>query len=148
MDYIFRNVTYVFVYLDDILIASPDEKTHEEHIRNVLRILDEYKLTLNIAKCLLGKNSIQFLGYEVNTDGILPLEEKSKAIANFPKPKTVEQLRRFLGMVNFYRKSLSNAATTQKPLNAYMHNAKKGQNTDQLDNKSQRSLRRNKKVAD
>lgn len=61
----------------------------------------------------------------MSEEGIKPPREKIKAITEFLKPKNIQELRRFLGIINFYRDSLPNAASIQAPLNAYLHNSKK-----------------------
>lgn len=70
------------------------------------------------------KKVINFLGYEVSVTGIKPTEERVKTISTFPKPKTVVELRRFLGMINFYRDCLPRQAELQIELNKYLHNKK------------------------
>ena len=65
---------------------------------------------------VFAKNEIRFLGYTVDEHGTKPLAEKVKAILDFPKLDTVRQLRRFLGMMNFYRRFIPRAANLQAPL--------------------------------
>lgn len=125
MDGIFRDLNYTFVYLDDILVASRDEEEHTAHLKEVLQRLADNGLTLNISKCAFGQNTVTFLGYKVNQEGITPLPEKVQTIQEYPRPTNITELRRFLGMVNFYRRSLPHAATVQKELNNYLHGAKK-----------------------
>lgn len=129
---VLRGLDYVFPFIDDLLIASTDEAEHREHLRTVLSRLDEYGITINPSKCVFGKNEVNFLGFTVNSEGIKPPTEKVKAISEYPKPKTVEELRRFLGMLNFYRANIPNAATLQAPLNKYLHNSKKRDKTEIL----------------
>lgn len=129
IDHIFRDLSFVFVFLDDILIASRDASEHEEHLYTVLQRLSEHGLVLNIEKCKLGKPEVTFLGYKINAAGIEPLKEKVRAISEYPRPQNISQLRRFLGMVNFYRKSLPKAAEIQRPLNRLLHGAKKRDKT-------------------
>lgn len=129
MDSIFRDLPFVFVYLDDILIASTNEQEHEEHLNTVLKLLSEHGMVLNLEKCVLGQPSVQFLGYLVSPDGIEPLPERTKNILEFPKPANIKQLRRFLGMINFYRRCLPHAAAVQKPLNQYLNKSKKNDKT-------------------
>lgn len=117
--------SFIFCYLDDILIASRSEEEHKQHLNAVFASLEQYALTINVAKCSFGQTKLEFLGYEVSTLGIKPLESKVQAIVEFPKPHTVEQLRRFLGMINFYRPHLPKAAQYQSELSSYFHNAKK-----------------------
>ena len=115
-----RDLDFAFVYIDDILIASSSEEEHREHLRIVLQKLKEFGLVINPSKCILGVPEITFLGHLVNKDGIKPSSEKVAAISNFPKPHTVADLRRFLGAVNFYRRSLPHAARVQAPLHVYL----------------------------
>lgn len=65
------------------------------------------------------------MGYKVSKEGIKPLEEQVKAFIDFPRPKTIDQLRRFLGMINFYRACLPKAANYQAELNKYLLNSNK-----------------------
>ena len=65
MDRLRVNLPYMFIYLDDILIASPDMQSHLEHLRVVLGRLKEFGLVINPAKCLWAESSVPFLGQEV-----------------------------------------------------------------------------------
>src|SRR5699024_994083 len=115
IDSVTRDLDFVFVYIDDILVASKSEKEHKEHLDTLFRRLDEYGLAINVAKCQFAKSELKFLGHLVNHQGIAPLPEKVKAIYEFPKPCTKKQLRRFLGMSNFYRKFQQNIAPVLAP---------------------------------
>ena len=110
MDSIFRNLTYVFVYLDDILIFSKNETEHFNHIKEVLEILAQNNLRINLEKCSFYKNSLNFLGHKISADGITPLEEKVSALIEMPLPNDYASLRRFLGMIGFYRRFVPNFA--------------------------------------
>lgn len=122
---ILGDFDFLFVYIDDILIASSSAEEHEKHLTMVFERLEKYNLYLNFDKCKLGCSEIEFLGYLINSKGILPLKEKVRSIENFPKPRTISELRRFLGMVNFYRRNLPKAAAAQAPLNVYLRDSKK-----------------------
>ena len=125
MDTVLRGLDFCMSYIDDILIASEDEKRHEEHLTCVFDRLKKYGLSLNVAKCIFGKENVEFLGYEVNKDGIKPVNRRVEALREYQRPKNVEELRRFLGMINFYRRFIKNAAETQGPLNNYLVGARK-----------------------
>lgn len=127
---VLRGLDYVFPFVDDLLIASHTEDEHRQHLRTVLQRLEEYGITINPSKCVFGKSEVDFLGYHVSEHGIKPPQEKVNAIADFPKPKTIEELRRFLGMLNFYRENIPNAATIQAPLGNHLHNSKKKDKTE------------------
>lgn len=124
-----QGIEGCFCFVDDILLSSNNEKEHENLLHQVLQRLDKYGVTLNIEKCEFGRTKINFLGYEVTEHGIRPTTEKTEAISNYPKPKTVIELRRFLGMLNFYRDCLPHQAELQTELNKYIHNQKKNDKT-------------------
>lgn len=125
IDSIFRDLPYVFAYIDDVLIASTSEEEHKQHLREVFTRLKTHGLTIKVKKCVFGQPNVTFLGYDVNQDGVAPVQTKVDALNNYPKPETIKDLRRFLAMVNFYRRCLPHAAEVQRPLNAYMKGSKK-----------------------
>lgn len=129
MHEVLNNIEDCFCFVDDILLSSEDETSHKELIHQVLARLDEYGVTLNIDKCEFAKKKINFLGYEVSANGIKPTEERVEAISTYPKPKNIIELRRFLGMLNFYRNCLPQQAELQSELNKYLHNQKKNDKT-------------------
>lgn len=112
--------SFAYGYVDDILIFSPDHTSHKEDLRQVLSRLKEYGVLVNTSKCVLGQSEVNFLGYQVSHGGVRPLETKVQAIQEYPEPKTVKELRRFLGMLNFYRRFVPRAAHLQAPLNALL----------------------------
>lgn len=120
---------FTFTYVDDLLIFSSDEHEHKQHLHEVFKRLTEYGLSINTDKCEFGRRTLNFLGYKISEEGIQPPEDKTEAIATFPKPKTIEELRRFLGMLNFYRDTLPKQAELQRELNKYLHNTKKKDKT-------------------
>lgn len=117
VDEVTRGMNFVYAYLDDFLIFSKNEQEHESHLRQLFNKFKEYDIVINPAKCVFGVSQVKFLGYHISTQGTKPLDTKVDAIKLFPPPKTVKQLRRFLGMVNFYRRFLPGAAKLQAPLN-------------------------------
>lgn len=120
-----NNYGFHFCYIDDVLIASESEEQHEIHLKLIFERLNKFGITINLSKCEFGKTKIEFLGYEISQEGISPLKHKIQSILEYPKPKTVNDLRRFLGMINFYRASLPRAAEYQKELHRYLNGAKK-----------------------
>lgn len=129
MHEVLRGIDHCFCFVDDILLYSEDEESHKDLLRQVLERLNKYGITLKIEKCEFGKETINFLGYNVSMDGIKPTEDRIKAISNYPKPKTIAELRRFLGIINFYRSCLPHQAELQAELNKYLHNRKRNDKT-------------------
>ena len=116
LDDVLQGLDYVFVYVDDILIASHNKEEHILHVQEVLRRLKEKGLVINAEKCSWGCTEVEYLGHKVAASGISPLPSMVQAIKKFPKPDTTQQLMTYLGMVNFYRRFLQSAALTLKPL--------------------------------
>ncbi|GBP77060.1 hypothetical protein EVAR_45968_1 [Eumeta japonica] len=79
----------------------------------------EYGMLINTSKCVFGADNVTFLGYNISAKGAKPLEQKWNP-SKLPIPKTVKELRRFLGMINFYRRFIPDAARIQAPLNALL----------------------------
>ena len=116
MDGIFGHLPYVFVYIDDILIASKDREEHLKHIETVLSIMHDNNLKLSIDKCVFCVTETTFLGHKISPKGILPSPEKISAIVEYPKPGDYSSLRRFVGMINFYRRFVPNFADITNPI--------------------------------
>ncbi|UYV71992.1 hypothetical protein LAZ67_9001493, partial [Cordylochernes scorpioides] len=125
MHEVLRNLDFAFVYLDDILVASETEEEHYSHLETLFSRLNSYGLRINLSKSKFLVQEIDFLGYLITSRGVKPLPTKVKAILEYKKPKTVHELRIFLGMLNFYRTFLNNAAETQAILHEYLRGAKK-----------------------
>ena len=104
MDTVFQNINCVFVYLDDILIASSNAHQHIEDLHIVCGRLKQFGLTIRLEKCIFGVSKIDFQGHEICKNGSIPQPGKVKPISDFPQPNTVKSLQGFLGMVNFYHR--------------------------------------------
>ncbi|GBM83033.1 Transposon Ty3-G Gag-Pol polyprotein [Araneus ventricosus] len=103
--------------IDDILIsASKNSEQHFQHLKTLFSRLDEYGLSINVSKCIFGALTVDFLGFNLSENGIKPLPDKVKCILDFPKPNALTQLRRFLGMFNFYRCLIPKAAHILAPI--------------------------------
>ncbi len=88
----------VYIYLTYIIIASKDMFSHMDTLQEVLKRLQEVGLKLKITKYEFPKPRIKFLGHEVDEEVIHTVDDKITAVANFPQPKTVENVRTFLGL--------------------------------------------------
>ena len=116
MDKILRDLDFLFVYMDDVLVASRSIEEHKQHFRELFRRLAAHDLVVSPAKCQYGQNKIEFLGHTVTKNGIEPMPGKVEAIVQFPAPTTQEEMKRFLEMINFYNRFIPNAARIMKPL--------------------------------
>lgn len=104
----------VFVYLDDIIVCSRTFLEHLDTPQEIFRRLRDTRLQLNPEKCLFCVNRLKYLGYIVDPEGIRTDSEKT-AIAEWPMPRTVKQIRQFLGIA-WYRQFVLNFGTVAVPL--------------------------------
>ena len=116
MDNILRDHPYAFAYLDDILIFSSDESKHLRHLECVFKCLSEHGLRISPKKCQFMVPQIDFLGHHINKEGTLPRAAKVDAIVEYQKPVDYASLRRFIGMLGFYRHFIPRFAKICEPL--------------------------------
>lgn len=116
MDVVVRELPFVFVYLDDMLVASESHEQHVRHLEILFTRLQQHGLAIHPKKCQFGCTTIDFLGHRVSKEGAIPLPDKVDAIARFPQPRSVRSLQEFLGMVNFYHRFVPKAAQLMQPL--------------------------------
>ena len=110
MDTVCKGLTFVFVYLNDILVSSATAEDHVSHLRTVFERLASHGLVINESKCQFGTPTIDYLGHHITREGAIPLPAKVDAIRTFERPTTVKGLQQFAGMVNFYHRFVPNAA--------------------------------------
>ena len=103
MDQCFSDMKFVKVYIDDVIIHSKSAAQHLDHIDQVLGRCKAKGITLKASKCHFLKSKLKILGYYVSKEGITQDPEKLESIKNFKAPTNVRELRRFLGMIQFFR---------------------------------------------
>jgi cleavage and polyadenylation specificity factor subunit 1 len=118
MDQVLQDLPFVFVYLDDILVASASPEDHLIHLRSVFERLQQNSLIVSLEKCVFGATSIDFLGHHISSDGCSPKASKVTAIQQFPRPTTTKELHAFIGMINFYHRFIPRCASLLQPLYA------------------------------
>ena len=117
IDQVLRGLHFCYAYIDDLLIASTTPEVHKNHLRLVLERLHEHGMVINPGKCVFGVDQLEFLGHQVDSQGIRPLEEKIQVIRDFPQPTTQRKLREFLGLVNYYHRFIPGCADILHPIN-------------------------------
>lgn len=133
MHEVLRGLPFCYVYLDDILCFSSDAEEHKAHLRAIFQRLSAYGLKLNVSKCVLGVPELVFLGHLITPDGIKPLQEKVSAIQNYKQPETVGQLRKFLGLLNYYRRFVPHAAEHQRLLHDFLKGSRGRKDSRQIE---------------
>ena len=116
MDDVLADIPHVFVYLDDVLVASTSPAEHLQDLERLFKRLQDSGLVINPKKCVFGQSSIDFLGYRIDAQGIHPMEDRVSAIREQIPPTSIKELQRFLGMINYYRRFIPKAAHHLYPL--------------------------------
>lgn len=114
---ILDGIPGISVFLDDVKVTGPDDATHLERLKEVLRRFQEHNMRINVAKCEFFADSIEYCGYVIDREGIHKMEQKVAAIQEMPHPENREQVRAFLGLVNYYGRFLPNLSTRIYPIN-------------------------------
>ena len=123
----FKHLPYVLIYVDDILIIT--KGSYDQHLKaveTVLCILRKCGMQINPDKSYFCKQEVEYLGYIINRQGIAPQPKKVRAIRNMQRPKTIRQLRRFLGMINFYRDTWEKRTHITAPMTKMIQGRHKG----------------------
>lgn len=105
-------------YLDDVLIPSVSIQQGIERLKCVLTLFRDAGLTLKLNKCHFLLENINYLGHEISAEGIRPGLDKIKAVSDFPVPKNVHEVRRFLGLTSYFRKFIKGFSSIAKPISS------------------------------
>lgn len=107
---------HILIYIDDILIATETIEEHFNILKEVFEILTKNHLQLQLAKCSFMKTKIEYLGYKISENGIQPSEKHVECITNFPIPRNVHEVHRFIGLASYFRKFIANFSIITRPL--------------------------------
>lgn len=116
MEQILIGCEGVISYIDDIVVYAPTKEIHDVRLRKVLDRIREYNITLNKEKCRFGVQEIEFYGHILSMSGIKPKHDKVQAVKEFRTPVSAEEVRSFLGLVNYVGKFIPNLATVSEAL--------------------------------
>jgi len=100
----------VVVFIDDVIIAREMEKGHNKIVEEVLRRLEENDLFVKPEKCMWKVRKVEFLGVVIREDEVRIEKEKFQGVVEWPVPKSVKDVQKFLGLANYYRWFVKNFA--------------------------------------
>jgi hypothetical protein len=107
---------FVVVFIDDILIYSNSEEEHAQHLRVILQRFRDHQLYAKFSKCAFWLKKVPFLGHVISTEGIAVDSSKIQEVLDWKSPKSVTQIRSFLGLAGYYCRFIPNFSKITKPM--------------------------------
>jgi len=111
------NKGKVAAFVDDMLVGTETEEGHDEIVEEILRRLEENDLYVKLEKCVWKVKRIEFLGVVIGPNGIEIEAEKVDGVCNWPQLRNVKDVRKFLGLANYYRRFIKNFARIARLMN-------------------------------
>jgi len=111
------NEGKVAAFVDDVLVETETKEGHDEIVEEILKRLEENDLYIKPEKCVWKVRKIGFLRVIIGPNGIEMEAEKVDRVLNWPQPKTVKDIRKFLGLTNYYRRFIKDFAQVARPMN-------------------------------
>jgi len=119
------NEGKVAVFIDNVLVGMETEERHDEIVEEILKRLEENNLYIKLDKCVWKARKIGFLGVVIGPDGIEMKKEKVEGVLSWSQPKNVKDVRKFLGLANYYRRFIKDFAQVTRPMNMLMRKDEK-----------------------
>ena len=113
----FINEGKVVAFVDDVLVGMEIEEGYDEIVEEILRRLEENNLYIKLEKYVWKARKIGFLGVVIRPNGIKMKKEKVEKVLSWPQPKNVKDIRKFLGLANYYRRFIKDFARVARPMN-------------------------------
>ena len=111
------NEGKVAAFVDDVLVETETKKGHNEIVEKVLKRLEENDLYVKPEKYMWKVRKIGFLEVVIGSNGIEMEKKKVNRVLSWPKPENIEDIRKFLGLTNYYRRFIKNFAQVARPMN-------------------------------
>lgn len=107
---------FVYVFIDDIIIFSKSLEEHKVHLAKVFQACQAANLRLKRSKCVFGRKQVEYLGHVISSEGLLPNQRNTEKILNMPEPKSVKDVKVWLGTTGYYRRHIKGYAQIARPL--------------------------------
>ena len=106
----------VVVFIDDMIVAMETEEGHNEIVEEVLRRLEENDLFVKLEKYVWKVRDVGFLGVIIGEDGVRMEKKKVQGVIEWPVPRSIKDVQKFLRLANYYRRFVKDFARIAKPL--------------------------------
>jgi len=111
------NEGKVAAFMDDVLVRTETEEGHDKIVEEILRRLEENNLYIKPEKYVWKVRKIGFLGVIIGPNRIEMEAEKVDGVLSWPQPKNVKDVRKFLGLANYYRRFIKDFTQVARPMN-------------------------------
>ena len=128
MNKLLRDLTdtgKVAVFIDDVIVGTETEEGHDELVAEVIKRLEENDLYVKPEKCKWKVREVEFLGVVIGPERIKMEKEKVKGVLEWPTPKCVKDIQKFLGLANYYHRFIEGFASIARPLHDMVKKDKK-----------------------
>jgi len=128
MNDIFRDLINkgdVATFINDVLVGTETEKRHDELVEEILRRLEEHDLYVKPEKCEWKVWEVGFLGVVIGPNGIKMEKEKMRGVLEWPTPKCVKDVQKFLGLANYYRRFMKDFVEIARPMHRLVRKQEK-----------------------
>jgi len=112
-------------FIDNILVATDTEEEYDELVDKVLRRLEENDLFMKPKKCQWKVREVEFLGVVIGPKGVEMQKEKMEGVLNWPAPRNIKEVQKFLGLANYYRRFIKDFAKVVAPLHVLVRKEQK-----------------------
>jgi len=112
-------------FIDNILVATDTEEEYDELVDKVLRRLEENDLFMKPKKCQWKVREVEFLGVVIGPKGVEMQKEKMEGVLNWPAPRNIKEVQKFLGLANYYRRFIKDFARVVAPLHVLVRKEQK-----------------------
>jgi hypothetical protein len=113
---------FIVVFIDNILIYSKSEEEHKQYLWVILQCLRDHQLYDKFSKCTFWLKEVPFLGYVILAEGIAVDLRKVKDVIDWKSPRSVTQIRSFLGLAGYYHLFIPNFSKIVKPMTKILEN--------------------------
>jgi len=128
MNNLFRDLINqgdMVTFIDDILVATDTEEGHNELVEEVLKRLEKNDLFVKPEKCKWKVREVEFLEVVIGPKGVEMQKEKIEEVLNWPAPRNIKEVQKFLGLTNYYRRFIKNFAKIAAPLHMLVRKKQK-----------------------
>lgn len=117
LDYVLQGLAGTYVYIDDVIAAHNNHEEHLKGLEDIFRRFRKYQLKCRLSKLQLGAAEVNYLGYNISQkNGIRAGEAKTRAVREWTEPKTVKEIKQFIGLCSFFRRTIHNFASISSDL--------------------------------